>query len=197
MRKTYFLILCEVFFLTIFLGHILLYPNIPAYVTQLGRQSHGLSALINPNDTALIAFVNESITAGKNPLEAYSQIPYKTDYSTSWNVEYWKTPSEFLKDNGGDCEDQSVFLASLLENMKAQGLIGVQNVSVVEQPTHAYTSVDNQTIGYQPPATTGIFTNIENILSQMPYPRVFLLGVGMTLIVLTGYRKLCLLNSQA
>lgn len=38
----------------------------------------------------------------------FNQYPYKKDIVSRNQSDYWKTPLEFLKDNGGDCEDYAI-----------------------------------------------------------------------------------------
>lgn len=38
----------------------------------------------------------------------FNQYPYKEDFKTRNQSDYWKTPAEFYDDNGGDCEDYSL-----------------------------------------------------------------------------------------
>ena len=44
-------------------------------------------------------------------------IPYTKDEVSTGYMDYWRYPVETLVDNGGDCEDSSILLASILQNM--------------------------------------------------------------------------------
>lgn len=47
----------------------------------------------------------------------FNQYPYRYDSDDKEVNDYWKTPEEFLSDNGGDCEDYSVIKYFELQSM--------------------------------------------------------------------------------
>jgi len=45
-------------------------------------------------------------------------IPYRSDFDDNYpGLDYWQTPEETIRENAGDCEDHSILLVSLLEEL--------------------------------------------------------------------------------
>lgn len=64
----------------------------------------GISSM---NDNEQIYLINSEINKFK----------YKSDLSLYKKKDYWATPKEFLKNNGGDCEDYAIMKYSLLKRI--------------------------------------------------------------------------------
>jgi hypothetical protein len=167
-------------------------PNIPAYITQVGREWQGLNSLVDPNSPAVIEATEWIVNNGTgNPVtDVYTLIPYRSDYDNYWNTDYWATPEETWKHKSGDCEDQSIFLKSVLVRMLQEGYLDMPedtNISVETQPGHAYVQAGDMAIGkqllIQEPQGWDILLQDFN---ELPSIRTFLLGITYTLLLVYG-----------
>lgn len=76
----------------------------------------------------------------KYTTDSYTPIlPELMDGTLAWKQEFWRMPTETLKDKAGDCEDMAVLLASMLSNYNegsfAVWAVGIQT-SVPEYKGH-------------------------------------------------------------
>lgn len=125
-------------------------------VPRFGIEEYRLYTFVTPEDPAVEALAQriESITQfGGDRMRAevalsvvHENVSYATDQEMHGINDYWQYPAETLISGEGDCEDQALLLASILEAM------GIDTVLVLE-PGHAtvgvYTgSTDGNTVEY-------------------------------------------------
>lgn len=155
-------------------------PHIPNFVEQWGRSDAGLVSLVDPNDPSVVITANEIMGNDITNIEyyVYNKYPYKSDYDTWWNSDFWTKPYEMDEKGGGDCEDRSVYLSSLIIRLTALGYLEVHEVEMVQQPTHIYLNVDNRSIGYLPPEELVTWWDIaDSDMRSLPWWRTILLGI--------------------
>lgn len=125
-------------------------PNQPAIKQFASRSTGGLATYANSIEQLLAAkwiFAN---------MRAYG-IKYVTDVHST--ADYVQFPYDTLKNKGGDCEDNAIFFASMLE------AIGMTSVIIVI-PGHAYSGYVNKE-GYIVPIETTASTS-DQMLTTIP-----------------------------
>jgi len=75
--------------------------------TYLKRLSHALENISKENGWDALTEANFILTFVQN-------IPYVSDYPSTGFMDYYKFPLETLVEGGGDCEDKSILLATIL-----------------------------------------------------------------------------------
>ena len=125
-------------------------------VPRFGLEEYRLYTFVTPDDPAVRALADriESITQlGGDRMRAdvalsivHENVAYATDQEMHGVSDYWQYPAETLLSGKGDCEDQALLLASLLE------ALGMDTVLVIE-PGHASVGVctgnsDGSTVEY-------------------------------------------------
>ena len=113
-------------------------------VPRFGLEEYRLYTFVTPDDPAVRALADriESITQlGGDRMRAdvalsivHENVAYATDQEMHGVSDYWQYPAETLLSGKGDCEDQALLLASLLE------ALGMDTVLVIE-PGHASVGV--------------------------------------------------------
>ena len=113
-------------------------------VPRFGLEEYRLYTFVTPDDPAVRALAEriESITQfSGDRMKAevalavvHENVTYATDQEMHGRSDYWQYPAETLISGMGDCEDQALLLASVLEAM------GIDTVLVVE-PGHAIVGV--------------------------------------------------------
>ncbi len=168
--------------LSILLVLIVLFPNISLAVEQINRTQHGLESLIVPFDEGVIRLAEEARANGNATVEDYvlSKIPYASDYDVYYNLEYWATPSETLKNGRGDCEDRAILIKSVQEYLKI-------NSTLVIQKDHVYVQRDGIAYGGVSKTQTDVEA-IWNIITGIPLPRKII--IILSLIANWGYSYL-------
>lgn len=125
-------------------------------VPRFGLEEYRFYTFVTPDDPAVRALAEriESITQfSGDRMRAevalsvvHENISYATDQEMHGMSDYWQYPAETLISGEGDCEDQALLLASVLEAM------GIDTVLVIE-PGHAIIGVytggtDGSTVEY-------------------------------------------------
>lgn len=113
-----------------------------ALVSRSGLEEYRLYTFVTPDDPAVTALAEriESLTrysgiAAKAEIAlavVQENVTYVSDEEAHGVSDYWQYPAETLISGEGDCEDQALLLASLLEAM------GIDTVLVIE-PGHIST----------------------------------------------------------
>lgn len=125
-------------------------------VPRFGLEEYRFYTFVTPEDPAVEALAQriESITQfGGDRMRAevalsvvHENVSYATDQEMHGMNDYWQYPAETLISGEGDCEDQALLLASILEAM------GMDTVLVIE-PGHVSVGVsigntDGNTVEY-------------------------------------------------
>ena len=125
-------------------------------VPRFGLEEYRLYTFVTPDDPAVGALAEriESMTqhsGSRMKAEValsvvHENVRYVTDQEMHGRSDYWQYPAETLLSGEGDCEDQALLLASLLE------ALGMDTVLVIE-PGHASVGVctgnsDGSTVEY-------------------------------------------------
>lgn len=125
-------------------------------VPRFGLEEYRFYTFVTPDDPAVRALAEriESITqysGDRTRAEValavvHENVTYATDQEMHGMSDYWQYPAETLISGEGDCEDQALLLASVLEAM------GIDTVLVIE-PGHAIIGVyiggtDGSTVEY-------------------------------------------------
>ncbi|MEM2924359.1 MAG: hypothetical protein QXJ68_01545 [Methanocellales archaeon] len=175
------------FIISISLVLIVLFPNISLAIEQINRAQRGLESLIDPFDPSVIELAMEA-TNSNSSVEEYvlSKIPYASDYDVYYNLEYWATPSETLKNGRGDCEDRAILIKSVQEYLKI-------NSTLIVQIDHVYVQRDNIAYGGVS-KTQSMAEAIWNIIKGIPLLRKIIITLGLIAIwgipILKSYLKL-------
>lgn len=125
-------------------------------VPRFGLEEYRLYTFVTPDDPAVRALAEriESITqysGDRTRAEValavvHENVTYATDQEMHGRNDYWQYPAETLISGEGDCEDQALLLASVLEAM------GIDTVLVMElghATVGVYTGVtDGSTVEY-------------------------------------------------
>lgn len=165
--------------LSILLVLIVLFPNISLAIEQINRTQHGLESLIAPFDEAVIRLAEEARENSNDTVEEYvlRKIPYASDYDVYYNLEYWATPSETLRNGRGDCEDRAILIKSIQEYLKIKSTLVVQR-------DHVYVQRDGIAYG----GISKTQSDVEafwNIIKGIPLIRKIIIILG--LIAIWGY----------
>ena len=125
-------------------------------VPRLGLEEYRLYTFVTPDDPAVRALADriESVTPfGGDVMKAevalnvvHENVRYATDQEMHGRSDYWQYPAETLISGEGDCEDQALLLASILE------ALGLDTVLIIE-PGHVSVGVctgstDGSTVEY-------------------------------------------------
>ncbi|MEM2933575.1 MAG: hypothetical protein QXQ02_06570 [Halobacteria archaeon] len=168
--------------LSISLVLIVLFPNISLAIEQINRTQHGLESLIAPFDEAVISLAEEAKANSNGTVEEYvlSKIPYASDYDVYYNLEYWATPTETLKNGMGDCEDRAILIKSIQEYLQIKSTLVVQRDHVyVQRDGIAYGGISK---------TQSDVEAVWNIITGIPLIRKIIIILG--LIAIWGYSYL-------
>ena len=119
------------------------YGSVP--VPRMGIEQYRIYTFVTPDDPAVRALADriESITQlGGDRMRAdvalsivHENVAYATDQEMHGVSDYWQYPAETLLSGKGDCEDQALLLASVLEAM------GMDTVLIIESG-HMLVGVD-------------------------------------------------------
>lgn len=167
--------------LSLLLVFIVLFPNVFLAVEQLNREERGLESLVDPFDAGVVKLAEEAISSNSTP-EGYvlNRIPYASDYDIYYNLEYWASPGETLRNGAGDCEDRAILIKSVQEYLKI-------NSTLVIQKDHVYVQRDSIAYGGIS-KTQSELEAIWNIIVSIPFLRKTIIILGLA--VIWGYSSI-------
>ncbi len=166
---------------------LVLYPNIYLAGKQAVNEIRGMDSLIDPANPEVIKLAEYLKSNEINPERyIYTHIKWASDYDVYWNLEYWATPEETIKNGRGDCEDRAILLKSVEE------YLGIKSKMVI-QKDHVYILKDN--IPYGGVSETNSYIEVLwELIKEIPFIRKIIMIFGLFMIwggdkKLKKYRK--------
>lgn len=161
---------------------LVLYPNIYLAGKQAVNEIRGMDSLIDPDNPEVIKLAEYLKSNEINPERyIYTHIKWASDYDVYWNLEYWATPEETIKNGRGDCEDRAILLKSVEE------YLGIKSKMVI-QKDHVYILKDN--IPYGGVSETNSYIKVLwELIKEIPFIRKIIMIFGLFMIW-GGYKKL-------
>lgn len=192
------------------LGFILLvlFPNLPLAVEQIHRYYIGIDEVSKIDHPLVSATAIYMMKKGYSSPEQYAeeQIIYADDFEIWGNADYYESPEQVIRLGRSDCDGKAILVKALYRKLIELNISAKEEeVDIQKQFGHWYVKVEWDELVNDSTNTTITKTpykiNHATIFDHyyrptkffwdiIPDIRKILLGIGLSIIWISGYRKL-------